>query len=384
MLTYVGQTSGHITKGRSMKQNVLRGPLIKSAVVLVVFSLLFYFTSSSPGGSVWTSIGLLCIALFKTVQWAVGMVIGLAVSLAVLIGIFLGAVALADPSSASRMYEGLRQTVISWFAPLLALLKSDREEKTAAALDSMSQGLKKEFSADLQGLQAMLRRNQAELESKMGGFSSRLAALEETTAALASTEQVDALAGEITSAVDSAAEIKGIVDTLKASVDQTAQQVQAVSGEALLGDVPARLETLEQQEMPEVPAPVDLAPLEKDIAALRVELAAVRKQAAEAAVPPVAQPGAKAAKQAAPEAKKEPKARAESAQPEEHRIFSYFESAADKKKVADVVSSTLKKDMSYKQVMDLLAKTLGGKKGAIITSHPSLSKDYIRQCRRNS
>jgi len=46
------------------------------------------------------------------------------------------------------------------------------------------------------------------------------------------------------------------------------------------------------------------------------------------------------------------------------------------------VASTLKKDMSYKQVMDFVAKELGGNKGKIITSHPSLSKDYIRQCRR--
>ncbi len=370
-----------------MKPNVLRVPLIKSAVVLVVFSLLFYFTSSSPGGSIWTSIGTLCIGVFKTVQWAVGMAIGLTVSLVVLIGIFLGAVALASPASASRMYEGLRQTITLWLAPLLGLFKSDREEKTAIALDFMSQGLQKEFTADLQELQTGQRRNQTELESKMGGLTSRLAAFEETVATLAPTAQVEVLSEEI----------KGGMDALKISVDKTAQQVQAVSGEAILGDVPARLEALEQQEMPDVPAPVDLAPLEKDIAALRTELIAVRKQAAEVAkaAAPVAKTAAKpvamAKKQAAPAAKKEQDAaksattaKAESVQPEEHRIFSYFESAADKKMVADVVSSTLKKDMSYKQVMDLLAKNLGGKKGAIITSHPSLSKDYIRQCRRNS
>ena len=379
-----------------MKQNVLRGPLVKSAVVLVVFSLLFYFTSSTPGGSVWASIGTLCIALFKTVQWAVGMAIGLTVSLVVLVGIFLGAVALADPASASRMYEGLRRTVISWFAPLLGLFKSDRGEKAAAALDSMGQDLKNQFTADLQGLQAGLRRNQAELDSKMAGLTSRLSTLEETAATLAPAEQVDVLAEEIKSAVDAAAELQGTVTALKSSVDQAAKQVEAVSGEAILGDVPARLEALEQQEFPEIPSPVDLSPLEKEIAVLRTEITVVRKQVAEAAVPvaakkAAAKPAEKAKKQAAPAAgkeqpaaKTEPKVKAKSEQPEEHRIFSYFESAADKKKVADVVQSTLKKDMSYKQVMELLAKNLGGKKGAIITSHPSLSKDYIRLCRRNS
>ncbi len=374
-----------------MKPNVLRGPLIKSAVVLIVFSLLFYFTSSSPGGSVWASIGTLCFAIFKTVQWAVGLAISLTVSLAVMIGIFLGAVALTSPTSASRMYEGLRQTLTTWFAPVLVLFKSDREEKTAVALDAVRQDLKKEFTSDLQSLQEGLRRNQSELEAKMGGLSSRLSTLEETAATLAAAEQVDALSEEITSVAEAAVEIKGTVSTLKTTVDQTTKQVQEVSAEAILGDVPARLVELEQQNIPEIPSPVDLTPLEKDIAALRTELAAVRKQAAEAAAQEAQQLAVKPKKQAAPAAKKQdpaakpvPKSKAESSQPEEHRIFSYFESAADKKTVADVVSSTLKKDMSYKQVMDLLAKKLGGKKGAIITSHPSLSKDYIRQCRRNN
>jgi len=349
-----------------MKPNVLRGPLIKSAFVLIVFSLLFYFTSSSPGGSVWTSIGTLFIALFKTVQWAVGMAISLTVSLAVMIGIFLGAVALASPTSASRMYEGLRQTLITWFAPLLALFKSDREEKTAAALGAVSQDLKKEFAADLQEIQSGLRRNQTDLEAKMGGLSSRLTALEETAATLADAEQVDALSEEIKSVAEAAAEIKGTVNTLKTSVDQTAKQIQEVSGEAILGDVPVRLEVLEQQELPEVPPPVDLAPLEKDIAALRTELATVHKQVAEAAAKPAAQPAAKpkkqptvpAAKKQVPAAKAAPKAKAKSVQPEEHRIFSYFESAADKKK-ADEAKAT--GDSKKESAKDAAKKTDEGK-----------------------
>jgi len=92
-----------------MKTNVLRGPLIKSAVILIVFSLLVYLTAAQPGGNVWSALGTIIVGIFRTIQFAIGLFIGVVVCLAILIGIFLGAVALVDRSSASRMYEGLRQ-----------------------------------------------------------------------------------------------------------------------------------------------------------------------------------------------------------------------------------------------------------------------------------
>ena len=334
-----------------MKPNVLQAPLIKSAIVLVIFSLLFYFTSSSPDGSVWGSIGSIFIVAFRTIQWAFALAIGLIVSLAVLIGIFFGAVALVNPASASRMYEGLRQTLLDWFAPLITLCKSKRQEKLTADLNTFGQDLKKEFTSDIQAAQMGLSKTQAELETRLGGLSSRLATLEEATTGLAAAEQLDAMVGE--------------VDVLKSSVDQTAKQIQEVSGDSILGDLPARIEALEQQETVEPTAAVDITELEKNIAELQSGLASVlHKIEQDAPVPTKNQDKAKAAKE------------------EEHRIFSYFEAAADKKKIADLVASTLKKDMSYKQVMDFVAKELGPNKGKIITSHPSLSKDYIRQCRR--
>ncbi len=375
-----------------MKTNVLRAPLIKSAVVLVIFSLLFYFTSTSPQGSVWASIGTIFIVIFTTIQWAVALAIGLVVSLAVLIGIFLGAVAMFSQTSASRMYEGLQQTLLSWFTPIINLFKSDREEKMTAALAAFGQEMKVDFSAEIQAARNGLKKTQAELETKLSGLSARLAALEEKTEGLAREEQLETLAAEIKEAAEAAAGIKGTVDTLSGKLEQTAQQLQETSGDAVLGDLPARIEALEQQEIPELPAPVDIAPLAEEITTVKAQLATLQKTVTEAAA--VAKAGAKvddspAAAAEKPVAKKPKKAASKptkdaTAEQEEHRIFSYFKDPADKKKVADLVASTLKKDMSYKQVMELVAKGLGGGKGKIITSHPSLSKDYIRQCRKKS
>ena len=312
-----------------MKANVLRAPLITSAIVLVIFSLLVYFTSTSPEGSVWTSIGTLFVVAFTTIQWVFALSIGLLISLAVLFAIFFGAVAMVNPASASRMYEGLRQTLLVWLSPLVTLLKSDREEKLAAVLDAFGQELKKEIRVDIQVAQASLKKTQAELEAKVGSLTSRLAALEETTTGLAAGEQVDALAGEIKEAVEAVAEIKGTVDALKSSVEQTAQQVQGVSAEAILGELPARIEALEQQETAEAPAVVDIVPLQQDIEEVQAQLASVQQLADEASKM-AAQAVANTAKE--PAASEVPESNQDTGiteNEEEHRIFSYFDDPAD-------------------------------------------------------
>lgn len=366
-----------------MKQNVLQAPLIKSAIVLIIFSLLFYFTSTSSDGGVWTSIGSIFIIAFRTVQWALALAIGLIVSLAVLIGIFYGAVALFSPASASRMYEGLRQTLLTWFTPLITLFKSEREKKLTGAFDTFGRNLKKEVAADIQAAQVGLKKTQTELETRLEGISSRLATLEETTTGLAKVKHVDALVEEVNNIVDSEAVIKETVDTLKSNIEKTAKQVEEVSVDAILGDLPARIEALEQQEIIEPTAAVDITPLEKNIAGLQSGLASVQQKVDEALKTAAQQPASRAEKPTAKKVEKKTKQdTVKAAEKQDHRIFSYFDTVADKKKVADLVASTLKKDMSYKQIMDFVAKELGGNKAKIITSHPSLIKDYIRQCRR--
>jgi hypothetical protein len=351
-----------------MKTNVLRMPLLKAAGILVIFSLLVYFTSTDPDASVWTSIGTIFVAAFTTVQWLLAMAIGLTVCIAVLIGIFLGAVAIGNPTAASSMYEGLRQDVLSYPAPLLELWNKAFTSDSGiqlGALTAMFEDLKNDIKADVQTGQAAISKMeqaQAGMISKIDSLASRLATLEKTTAGLATGQQVEELGEEVKTVVESTAGMREVVDNLQKTVKETADKAGQVSAENILGDLPARLEAL------------DLASLEKNISDLQTELAAVKKSS----TPPA--PAAALAETTQTTPKAEP---AQATKAEEHRIFSYFENDTDKKKVAELVASTLKKDMSYKQVIDLVAKGLGSN-GEIITSHPSLSKDYIRLCRRNS
>ncbi|MCI5137583.1 MAG: hypothetical protein D3922_04020, partial [Candidatus Electrothrix sp. AR1] len=186
---------------------------------------------------------------------------------------------------------------------------------------------------------------------------------------------------------------------IQSSVDQTANQTQEIPPDKILGDLPQRVQTLEeQQSATETPEPVDITPLQNDINAMQSELTQLQEKADKAllaATENVAGPAAQAVQEEAAESTPEP---ASAPQPspqamptpaaseeehEEHRLFSYFDEAADKEKLAALVASTLNKDMSYKHVLNFLVKEFGPVKGKIISSHPSLSKDYIRQCRKN-
>ena len=68
---------------------------------------------------------------------------------------------------------------------------------------------------------------------------------------------------------------------------------------------------------------------------------------------------------------------------DEHRIFSYFDDPADKRKIVELTEAALEKGLNQKQIIDYLTRGLGTQKGKIISSHPSVFKEYLKTCRRN-
>lgn len=350
-----------------MKQNSLRTPLINSAVILVVFSLLVYFTVSSSGGTLWSSIGAIIVLIFRTAQWAIGLALGLLVCLAVLIGIFLGAVSLVNGASASRMYEGLRQTILYWLEPIVSFFKSDKDAALQAGIDEMANTLRLDFTRMVRESQQKMTSVNGDLETKIGTLGSRLREIEEIAAHTASLEQLEAVNVEVSSASEALAANASMVKGLQDNVNKVVQQVGAIDAEQLLGDIPARIQTLEEQGVPE---PVDLNPLQSQITALQEEIEHLKAELKEAKETPVA---ATVAEEAGEETEQEAN---------KHRLFSYFEEKEDQDKIAALVAETLKKDMTYAQITKYLIKEMGSERGKILEEHPSLVKDFIRQCRR--
>ncbi len=387
-----------------MKSSQLRSPLIGSAIVLALFTLVVYFRLTTPDGSIVSSFGSIVILILKSIQIIIGLALALLVSMAVLVAIFLGAVALNNPAAASRMYEGLRSALAAWLAPLAEVIKSDQGEKLEQELISLKDGLKTDMVRLVAPVKKELAGLQEAAEKKVTGLKNRLCEVEEGVAAKASGEDLETLSGELATLTET---VQGIETTLKELAGKI-EQAGKVDPAEVLGDLPARIEALEQKEIPE---PVDLQPVEEKIdglakaiadatkpltekiSALDGEIATLKEALArqeQKEAPAPAKPAQKAAapakkKKEAPAAKKaEPKkeAAAQAKGESEHRLLSYFDDPADKEKLESLVAQTLKKDMTYAQVTKYLVKEMGKEKGKVISEHPSLAKDYIRQCRR--
>jgi predicted nucleic acid-binding Zn-ribbon protein len=381
-----------------MKQNLLRTPLRNSAILIGIVSLVIYFTLTSPGGTVWSSFGaIICLAL-STLQWLIGLSLGILICIVVLIGIFLGAAAMSDSAGASRMYESLRGTIISWSVPLAGLFKSDHEEKLQAGLDEFSGQLKTDYNKLVAAAKRELTVVHGELAGKVQTLHGKLRTVEETADGKVSKEQLEEVAAGITTLNETLSVNDAAVKALQGKVDEAVKLAGnvEVDTEKVLGDVPARIEALEQQE---VPAPVDVKPLEKTIAGLQAEVgslktaleetrndlkAAVAESVKPAEVVEVVEVVEEKKTKVEKKAKVEQKEKVDEVGSEpEHRLLSYFEDKADQDKLASLVAETVKKDMTYAQVMDFLIKNMS-KQGNVISEHPSLAKDYIRQCRRNA
>lgn len=140
----------------------------------------------------------------------------------------------------------------------------------------MNTELQKELHADIATIQGQLHATRELLAGKIEKLSARIDVLEGMTAKMADSYQVEALSSEVKGAVASLVGIDGAVGSMKACVEQTAQQILEISSEKVLGDLPARLRTLEARQQPEL---IDITPLEKDIAGMQQELASVREKA---------------------------------------------------------------------------------------------------------
>lgn len=267
-----------------MKENMMRTPLIKSAVVLLVFVLLAYLTSASPEGSVLNSVGLIIIGAFRFVQWLVAMAIGLSFCIAFLIGIFLFAVSLVNKETAASMYAGVKQSVAALCAPLFCRMgtacKSSQPVQSAVPAEPIQPTvdvgqLKNELQAVIVGEVRKVADNQQALHDQMVALNAQLQTLEEKSATFAATGQLETIAGEIAATGKVLGTVQAAVASLEGQLGDTVRKLQAITPEAILGDIPARLQGLEQQEA----APVfDPQPLSDSLQVLQKEVEELKKK----------------------------------------------------------------------------------------------------------
>ena len=336
-----------------MAKNLLRAPLIKSAVLLVVFSLIIYLAATSGEGSVWSSLGTIFYGLFRVAQLGVGLILALLLCLSILIGIFLGCVAMVSPEGATKMYNQLLDFlsdklgfVSSWWSKHCDTAGKQSVEELKNSLLAETNGQVTSSIADLQGsiddrfvtLQAEVERLAADKQSAL--LADRLQHLEEKLVAVdESIAKESERTGQLADRID---ELSGKIETISSATDQEDVSQRVASLESTRDSIESGYKSLQE-----------------NLAALQAEVDGVKtgiESSAGAASP--------------------------SEDDEEHRLFSYIKQEKDREKVTALVVEGLKKEMTQAQIIEELTGKTGKATAKVITEHPSLTKDFIRSMKK--
>ncbi len=331
-----------------MNRNLLRTPLIKSASLLVVVSLLIYLTATSPEGTLWGSLGTLFLAAFRIVQLGLGLILSLLFCMIVLTGIFLGCVAMVSRESASKMLEQLRQDISDKLLWVRSLVIREPSPARAHAGEGLPSGIEEDVYAAMEGSLDLIRQDQDVADRNIEGLIERLDLLEQgqdvehiIERLQSESEQREGLAGRVD-------QLQGQVRALEEKVDELVRLAREKPADPAAEGLEGRMDVME-----------------RDMVSLREDLARLRESTA--AAPVKGESGAKTGRR----------------DPSEHRLFAHIQNKAMQEKIEQLVSGTLDSNMSYAQVADHLVKQTSGKTAETIAAHPSLTREYIRYRRRN-
>lgn len=269
-----GTNQFSIQQGTFMKHSALRRPLISTAAVLFFLLLMLSVSIANPEATVLGSAGLILLTIARIIQLLIALSIGFAVCIAFLFAVFFGAAALVSPAASARMYEEFRQTLAIWFMPGKEKAQLFAGKFRIAVQEWQARSLapvRQELHGELEIIRSQLKTTRSILNIKIERLSARIDELEQTTTRMADSGQVAALSEEVRGNAASLAGIQTALDSMKSCVEESAGRFAELSPEEVLGDLPGRVGSLEQQH-------VDIAPLEREIAGMQEELASVREK----------------------------------------------------------------------------------------------------------
>ena len=304
-----------------MENSEFRKPLVQSAAILFAVLILFAFISSSTTGgamAIFSGIGNLVLFL-------IGLAIALPFSIAVIIAIFLGAVALYSRETSAQMYSELKKN----FSENIVTLK----DRWSCSADRSNQTYSTEEAIQMKQGIVKLEENSVVLQEKIQVLISDNSTLNENLASL--TEKNFDLKGQLV-------EFGHTVDKLQNSKNELHELVSTLSikmddnQEAYLKDQVSKLGDLQSES-------------NKNIAAVAARIDALETNI-----------------------KQSPTA----------GIFSYIESDSDQTVFIAKIEEAVSQEMTYAQIDDYLTENLSPELDKVIKDHPSLTKIYIRNLKR--
>jgi len=307
-----------------MKKTEFSTPLIQSAAVLGGVLVLFAIVaSSSSSGSDGGILGVI-FGIGNLILFGIGMVIALLLSIAILIAIFLAAVAMVDSELASQMYSDLKKNFAQSVMSLNRQCSEDNSSEigvTQEEYDRMKQEIEQ-----LQGEKLVLQKNIKDITEENALLKGDVANINSENQII--NKRIEELSLEVETLQSSEKEIMGLVDNLTKKIQAGTDQ-----------DLKNQIKMLEQP----------LADTQSEIESLVKRLSAL-----ESSLKPIPTAG----------------------------IFTYIETKEDQSLFIQKVEEALGLEMTYAQIDDHLSQNLPIELDKIIKDHPSLTKKFIRNLRK--
>jgi len=310
-----------------MEKSELRKPLMQSAAIVVaIFALFAIISSSSTAGGIGGGILALFSGIGNLILFFIGLAIALPFSIAVVIGIFLGAVALYSRESSAQMYSDLKKNFSENIVTLKDKWASCGSQSNSTNPDNGTSEIKAGLT-QLEENNTVLDTHIQKLKNKNSNLSENMEELQKTNGLL--IKQIDEL-GRITGNLEkSNMELQDTVSNLSSTIEK-----------GMAKDIKNKISALErnQDETAET------------FAAISAQLASLETSSKQS--PPAG-------------------------------IFSYMENEADQKIFATTAEKAASLEMTYSQIDAYFTEHLSSELDKILKDHPSLTKTYLRNLRRD-
>ncbi|MGB3211634.1 MAG: hypothetical protein WBB19_13100 [Desulforhopalus sp.] len=308
-----------------MKKNEFKTPLIQSAAVLGGVLVLFAIVASSGASGSGGGILSIIFGIGNLILFFIGMGIALLFSIALLIAIFLAAVAMVDSEQAAQMYADLKKN----FALNAIFLNKQYTDDNAAGY-----GITREEHDRMRYEIAQLQEKNGMLQSDIKGLRGENADLRKNVDTQDGENEVlrqriDELSMVVHELQSSEKEIKDLVAQLTTKVEAEADQ-----------DLKKQISKLEQLQSN---THSEIENLIERIKTIETGL----KQAPTSG------------------------------------IFTYIEKETDQSLFIQKTEEALAQELTYAQIDEYLTNNLPAELDKIIKDHPALTKNYIRNLRRD-
>lgn len=343
----------------------MQKPLVQSALVLLAAIILIGFVAGSEAQGVLGGISSIIKGIFYSALFAIALAVALVFSVLCLFGIFLGAVALYSPDTSKSIYGKLVQGLLGLIptgssvptkaAPPVAQ-EVAHEETDDVAQPAVKQEIVEEV-VEQESIEPQAPQTpSAELlvQNAQSALSDDISTLGTSVEQLSSKHQT--LGEEVATLKSTLSELPVDEVTAKASSLETSQSELAEKLDNCLTKITS-LEKLISENGSSMKQQEDsITSLQTKMDSFSDELVELRQAVEESMDEVTAIYG-------------------------NHRIFNYIENEDDKLKFAELVEQAIEKDMTYAEIDTFLSESLSQDVDAIIKDHPSLTKQYIRDCK---